>query len=309
MQNKDTIWELLEIVDKSRSYSLPKVTENYIGIREEILLKALRENPDESTQERLEKETGLSRSEVSKGLKTLLYHNIIYHKFNNFPKYYGIKPSRKDETKELHRLFEIGKSFDVFDTHYNMYSVEIPKEQIPPKLSRKLKKEGWIEVVHPTYTDWNFRQHDMFVTIRKGKKGNCKIFFSIDTLAFHPKLVDVINKRKLLEWCKILENKYNFRIRRFNLEFQCHYSEIPFLLDEFAVRAIKMGLKRRYKEVEASWLPESEEKGISAVDDMDCVYSLRQFCKNNDISEYDLSQFFNERPELLEQLKEVDKYE
>ena len=309
---KKRVVEMFKIIDRSRPLNLPKVTENlpFTEIEAEVL-EILHKYPYGLDEKRISAYTKYSISTISKSLKKLLHQKICYLKSSSSTKIFSIKPNRKLEVKNLCGLYTSGKSYDVFDGHYFIYSTELPKievsKQLKKKMSKKLKRNGWLEAAyHHHYSEWGHSEPYGFVTIRIGNKGSVVITLRLETLAFHPKLVEEINIVKLSLFSMYLREKYGLQISKFNLEFNCNYGEIPYLLDEFAVNAIKMGLKQRYKkEVEQSWLPEWEEKGTNAIENMDSIYSLRQFCKENGIKEYHLAQFFKRNPNLLEDIKKI----
>lgn len=301
------ILKQIQVVDRSRTHHLPKVTENLpLGERDVRVLTALLQEKLGLNEKQLSNKTDYGLSAISKSLSKLIYLKFVYCKSTHPSKIFAIRPIRKNEVKMLGGLYLSGKKHDVFDSHYFIYSVDLPKESRPAaiikRLSRRLKKKGWIEAVHPAYGEWGHPEPYGWVTIRVGVGGSVKITLRLETLAFHPLLIEEINLYKLSFFAEYLRNKYGIPISSFNLEFQCSYGEIPFLLDPFAVNAIKLGLKDRYKEVEQSWVPEWEEKGINAIEFMDKVYELRVFCKKHGITEYCLSKFFSDRPELLQEL-------
>lgn len=302
--------EMFEITDRSRSINLPKVTENLpLDIKEAKVLEVLLNYPYGLDEKNISVYTKFSISTISKVLKKLLDFKICYLKSSSPTKIFSIRPIRKLEVKFLCGLYSSGKNLDVFDAHYFIYTTELPKTKVPKllrkKISNKLKRNGWIEVVHPHYTEWGHKEPFGFITFRLGNKGNINIVLRLETIAFHPLLVEEINILKLSLFAAHLRQKYGMQISKFNLEFNCSYGEIPFLLDEFAVNAIKMGLKARYKEVEQSWVPEWEEKGLQAQEKMDSIYSLRQFCKTHGIKEYHFAQFFKNHPELLDEISKA----
>ena len=64
---------------------------------------------------------------------------------------------------------------------------------------------------------------------------------------------------------------------------------ISSIIDPFAIHSYALGINKQCKEVEASWLSEWEEKGMSAEDNMNAIYKMRQLIKLHNITELELA--------------------
>lgn len=302
--------KLIQVVDRSRTHHSSKITENLpLTLTDIDVLLKLVEFPYGLDEKRLQQYTGLALSTVSKSMSKLLLHNVCYLKSSRPTKVFSVRPARKAEVKNLGGLYRIGKIQDTFDSHAFTYSLTLSPTDIPFKLQKKAAKygkhHGWIEAArHPQYRQWEFQVPFGSIHFRIGNRGTMTLSIILETLAFHPLQIGIINRYKLSLILEHLKAKYDLDILKLNLDIVFEYAEVPWLLDPLAVNAIKCGVLDRYKDLEQSWLPESEQKGTDAIDKMELTYGLRQFCIKNNITEADLAAFFKERPELLKELAE-----
>lgn len=235
------------------------------------ILNILMYHPEGLNQKTLRMRTKLSKGEVSKRLKRLKTSKVI---IEPSPGFYTIEETQRKLIKLFLNGFEIGNKYDIFDIHAVAYEFEVLNLS-KKELKILEKKERWIQFNPRHHIGMAYEFEDTQLIIRRFRdKTIMTVFLSV----FSPdsRLGNLMLKQKLDFTIEMIKKRFpGIVLEKREKVFSVPYKEVAWLLHPFAQAGMLLGVKNRWKEIEASWgVPEWEEKGREALDKINEMYDF-----------------------------------